>query len=411
MNPSNPLARTPAPALLVAAVALLGACGVEPAGPNLPPEPQGYVSGRVHALGTVSSSGSGLTVRVAWNGHARSVTVASDGSFAVPVFGDMSGFGALTIEPDADAGVHAAYVPITPGDVGGQLHLALVPRRWTIRAGDYAGTSVPIDPDLAADSRVMPSFWGFYFPFTQEGALQTITSASLWSGELRTWPAKAFPVSVVLDRPASNAKIEARDSAAFWAHVETLEAALGRDVFEPATLDDVPILSGTRRALNTVLVQVDTAQAVEGYGDADAPDAWSWHFGADAESWSGSPVRRVEAGSADMNGARLRLRDPQLLSHRRIVIHELMHVLGAGHGCSWASVQTYCASLATDIPTPADVAHLEVLEAVRALEATTGARWGLLAAVMGHRAVTLGLPPVPGPSLVYGPGAAGPYRH
>jgi hypothetical protein len=83
-----------------------------------------------------------------------------------------------------------------------------------------------------------------------------------------------------------------------------------------------------------------------------------------------------------------------------------MHVLGAGHGCSWASVQTYCASLLSDVPTAPDVAHLAVMLEMRALELEHDSRWGILASVFGHRVVTLGLTPVPGIDLTYGPASA-----
>lgn len=386
----------------MALAAVMGACGGEPAAPDLPPEPVGSILGQLHAPGATSFSG--LTARVTWGEQSESVSVQPDGSFTIPLFTDVSGFGALTIEPDANTGVHAAYVLLTPGDLDGRGQIALVPDRWTLESGDYAGTEVPIDPDLAADSKVMPSFWGFFFPFRQQGSFQVVTNSALWAGDLRTWKPGLFPIPVALDRPGSNAGITEADSIAFWSHVETMESALGRDVFEPAAIDDVTILGGSRRARNAVLVQIDTAQLLDGYSDPNTPDAWTWLFSADASSWSGSPVSRVALGSADMNGARVRLRSTELLTDRRTVIHELMHVLGAGHGCSWASVQTYCASLATDVPTPADVAHLEVLEAMRGLEATINSRWGIMSAVLGQRTVTLGLPAIPPPDVVWGPG-------
>ncbi len=388
----------------MALAAVLGACGGEPAAPDLPPEPVGSVLGQVHAPGVTAFSG--LTARVTWGQQSESAAVESDGSFTVPLFTAVSGFGALTIEPDAGAGVHAAYVLLSPGDMDARGHIALVPDRWTLDSGDFAGTEVPIDPDLAADSKVMPSFWGFFFPFRQQGSFQVVTNSSIWTGDLRTWKPALFPIPVALDRPGSNAGITEADSIAFWTHVETMESALGRDVFEPTPIDSVTILGGSRRARNTVLVQIDTTQLLDGYSDQNLPDAWTWLFSADASSWSGSPVSRVEVGSADMNGARVRLRRAELITDRRTVIHELMHVLGAGHGCSWVSVQTYCASLATDVPTPADVAHLEVLEAMRELEATINSRWGIMSAVLGQRTVTLGLPAIPPPEVVWGPGRA-----
>lgn len=383
---------------------LLTACDGAPSGPDLPLEPVGAVKGQLHRVG--EGGFADLRARVTWGDQVETAPVEDDGNFSVDLFAEVSGFGVLTIEPGPASDLHPAYVLLSPGDVGGTGRIVMLPQRWTLPSGAYAGTVVPIDPEMAADGRVMPSFWGFFFPFRQEGFLQIVTNSFTWAGDLRTWPEDVFPIPVALDRAASTAPVSAADSVAFWTHVATMEEALGRDVFRPAAVEDVQILGGFRRARNAVLVQIDTLQSVDGYGDPNTPDAWTWLFAADGGVWSGTHIERVELGSADMNGARILLKSAALLSDRRTVIHELMHVLGAGHGCSWASVQTYCASLATDIPTAADVAHLEVLEAARRTEIQVRSRWGIMAAVMGHRSVTLGLTPVPRVGVVYGPASA-----
>ena len=72
-----------------------------------------------------------------------------------------------------------------------------------------------------------------------------------------------------------------------------------------------------------------------------------------------------------------------------LVSHELMHALGAGHTCQWKSVSAdviRCPELREEMPTPHDVAYVQVLYRVRDLQRATGARWGLDAALEGERA-------------------------
>lgn len=378
------------------------ACGNEPAAPGLDEEPQPrLIIGTVHAPGMTTFTG--LTARVSWGPLSGTSAVNADGSFAVPILGEVAGFGQLTIEPDADAGVNPAWVLLTPGDLDQQGRLVLLPARWTLDAGTHAGTVIDIRPDLATDTRVLPGYWGSFFPFRQEGFLQTVLDNTQWTGAFSTWPEGALPIPLALDRPGSDQALTAADSAAVWGHVEAMEDAFGRDLFRPAPVSEVVILGGVRRADGALLLQLDSTLASRGLGNVDNADGRTWTLTADASTWSGGPVQRVGFISEDITGARIAFRDAGLLSDRGVVVHELMHILGAGHGCSWPSVQTYCDSLRTDLPTAHDVAYLEVLEAARALEKDVGTRWGLLSAVVGARVVTLGHPPIPAPALVYGP--------
>lgn len=137
-------------------------------------------------------------------------------------------------------------------------------------------------------------------------------------------------------------------------------------------------------------------------GEINRIEVQTYGLTADTTMWSGSSVLNVSVVSADITYGIVRLGSNELFADRQFVIHEIMHVLG----CSWVSVQTYCASLQSDVPTPPDVAHLAVMMEMRALELEHGSRWGILASVFGHRVVTLGLPPVPGIDLRYGPASA-----
>jgi hypothetical protein len=390
------------PAWLALAVTL-AACGDAPSGPEEETfQPFGTIMGKVVAPNQVTFDN--LTARVVWEDQNVTAPVATDGSFTVEIPEAVAGFGALTIEPAAGASVHPAWVLLSPGDVdGGSGTIVLTPTTWTPESGDYAGIEIPIDPQLAADTRVMPSFWGFYFPFSQEGFLQSVTDNTLWAAEFRGWPADAYPLPVAFDHDFTDEPITAADSVIFWGHVDRMEEALGWDAFRPARVEEVQILGGSRRANQAILVQIDTTLQTRGLGLISRPNPQIWNLTADATSWSGTPVERIDVLSADITYGLVKLDSISLVTDRQLVIHEMMHTLGAGHGCSWGSVQTYCASLLTDIPSAADVGHLRVMAEVRALELQYRSRWGLIAAVLGQRVVTLGLSPTPRLNVLYGP--------
>ena len=401
---SRPALTTPPFAVLLLAI-VMAACGEDAPGPQDVVLPFGTLRGRV--VTSAQTNFADVTARVVWGSQNLTAIVQSDGSFDVEVMDAVSGFGTLTIEPGPNELMHPGWILLSPGDVGANPGtVVLAPKTWTLDSGDYAGIEVPIDPELAADGRVMPSFWGFYFPFSQDGFLQTVTDNTEWAAEFRGWPPDAFPIPVALDRLGSDADITAADSVAFWEQVEVMEAALGWDAFAPAPLDEIRILGGTRRPADAIIVQLDASVAMRGVGVINRADVRTYGLSADATTWSGTRVRSISVVSADITYGIVRLESRELFSDRQLVIHELMHVLGAGHGCSWASVQTYCASLQSDVPTPPDVAHLAVMMEMRALELEHDSRWGILASVFGHRVVTLGLTPVPAIALTYGPASA-----
>lgn len=408
-RPNSPVPRgrgTSATAFRIGvAAAVLAGCG-EPSGPEFTPDETASraVIGQVHALDDESVSG--MTARVRWSGQDVSAAVAADGSFAVPLEDEVTGFGQLSIEGPESGGLNPAWVLLLPGDVNALGRIVLVPSRWTVEAGTRAGSVVDIRPDLATDTRVMPSYWGTFFPFRQQGYLQTVLDPTQWTGAFSTWASDGLPIPVAFDRIGSDAPFSDADSAAFWGHVDAMEEALGRDVFEPTPVDSVQILGGTRRADGAILIQLDSALASRGVGDLEAGDGRTWSLTADASEWSGGPVQRVSFISEDITGARIRFHAAEALHDRALVVHELMHTLGVGHGCSWPSVQTYCESLRRELPTAHDVAYLEVLEAIRDLERDVGTRWGLVAATLGARAVRLGEGPVPDIELVFGPSSA-----
>ncbi len=97
-------------------------------------------------------------------------------------------------------------------------------------------------------------------------------------------------------------------------------------------------------------MQLDASVATRGIGEINPADVQTYGLTADATLWSGTDVRSVSAVGADITYGIVRLKSNERFADRQLVIHEVMHVLGAGHGCSWASVLTYCALLQSDVP-------------------------------------------------------------
>ena len=349
----------------------------------------------------------GLTARVRWDGMDERSPVEADGSFLVALPDSARGFGFLTIEPDASAELLPAWVLLTPGDAGGKGNVVLLPRTWTVAEGQHAGAVVDIDPDMAADASVLPSYWGFQYPFRQDGFFQAILDRTLWTGTIRTWPAGSFPLLVAIDREGSRgASFTAADSVLLWQQLDRIEHALGRDAFRPARIEEIELNPASRKPQGAVLVQFDTTQSFQALGRPDTDRNYTWLLGADTWQWSDNEIRRMDVASADIVGGAAIFRSRDLLGDRQLVAHIFMHILGAGHGCSWVSVQTFCASKQVDLPSPEDVAYLEVLEMAREMEKEFRTRWGVVAAVAGFRTVTLGLPPLPVSNVVFGPNAA-----
>lgn len=377
----------------------LGACsdaGTEPAG-----EEEGgtaVVSGRLVALGGASPAGAKVQGR--WGVAEAGTEVGADGSFEVRLDRVPAMEGFLGVRPAEASNLRASLIRLPAALPVEGLTVLLLPARWTVRAGVHAGREVEVHPADAADASVLPSYWGFTFPYQQEGRVQTVVDSTRWSGGLTTWPGDAFPLPVALDREGSTSVPAPADSAALWEGLDRLEAVLGRDLFRPARLEELPPrepdLGGA--VPGAVLVRVDSTLELRGRASPVSTVA-TWLERAEVASWSGSTVTRLAVASADARAGRIALRSPDAMADATLVMHEAMHVLGAGHGCAWPSLQTYCESLAEPEPTAEDVAHLEVLEAARAEEKRLDTFHGILPAVLGERALTRGEPPLPGVEL------------
>ncbi|HEU0301492.1 MAG TPA: hypothetical protein VFR37_18680 [Longimicrobium sp.] len=297
-----------------------------------------------------------------------SAAVDSTGRFALPLAGEAGD--SLELVVDAiDRGRrthHPALVRIHRRETAWEHGIVLVPRTWTIPAGRYAGERVSVRPHLARTPvcRRCSVFW-VQMQLRANGPVR-------WQG----WPLSRFPLRVGFDRQHSVPVGAAPDSAAFWWAVERVEDAFGTDLFRPVRYAQTLPRHPEDNPDDVVLVVIDPSLGIAGLTTVLG------RTGTVEYATVSFQHRASLMGSVG----------PELVGH------ELMHVLGFGHTCSWRSLAAdlqRCPQLRTTLPTPEDVAYAQLFYRVRDLQRASGARWGLEAAVAGERVLVLGLPEEP----------------
>lgn len=345
----------PRPILLLALVATTGA--VVPAraqdGPAL--------RGRVVTADGVETDG--LRAYIHWQGthgttpQTDSAEVDSAGRFRFVLLPELPD--SIVVIVDAEDGTrrthHPAHARMARGEADREHGFVLVPRAWTIPAGLYAGQRVPISPALARRPACAgcSSFW-VRMPGTR--------GPSSFQG----WPASRFPLRLAFERTAGEPAGSAPDSTAFWHAAGRVQATVGRALFRPARYTQTLPSFADQEPDDVVLVRIDRALA--------------------------TPGRTTMVGTrGNVEYAAVALRQAgaaRAAEGQELVSHELMHVLGLGHTCSWRSVLAdtgHCPSLRAPAPTPEDVAYTQLLYRVRTLQADGSLRWGLDAAEEGER--------------------------
>jgi hypothetical protein len=216
------------------------------------------------------------------------------------------------------------------------MSFVLIPRRWRIDAGSYAGTTVDIDPAAAlARLRDGSRFW-------------RLARANRAGGPGRPvgWPTRRFPIPVAF-RTDGEGDVRRADSVAFWGAARQLERDWGAPLFVPASGDD-----SYRPDWLGITVQIDARIPADGF------------------------TTTTSTGDGDVTEADVAFRSRALLRNAGIVTHELMHALGLGHTDRQESVMRSGGSLPTRVSAD-DVAYGRLLYAVRALQARWHAEFGL----------------------------------
>ena len=265
------------------------------------------ISGQLVPAGDVGSfAGVRISLRGAYAGVTHEFSGFADASGAfrfeakLPTGPDDSL--EFTVSVDADPRRFAPiYKRIASDDHTSYRRPLLIARAVTIPSGTYAG------------STVLVSLEGAFTPICADSSSPScLAYFGLWKEVPVLWPEDAFPIPTAFFRRPGSPEITAEDSAVFWTNVASLEAEFGRDLFRPVDISALGVVSpeGLPERGNAVSIDPAAAPALAG--------AW------------------VEQGRLTL--ARTRASSLVWLRERYVMNHELVHVLGFGHTCSWESL-------------------------------------------------------------------------
>jgi len=271
------------------------------------------LTGRLIALD--SQPVAGVRVIIRWNeqsvlGPADTLSPDSMGRFGTLV-GEGADSVAIVIDPLPGSPFDAARIVVARERLSEEVRILLIPKRWTIRGGLFAGAEVPVDP--AAALRRAPDYGSF---------------GRLRATRIVGWMPGSYPIPIVLGR--DGARISGADSVAFWDAAHDVEAALGARFFEP--------WSDTTMRGRIYPVDVRLDRSIPGAGITFI-------------SWDGDG--NIFEGSVRFRGSREMRIAP-------VVQHELMHVLGFGHTAAWPSAMETRSVGARGL-TREDVAYAQLL--------------------------------------------------
>lgn len=226
----------------------------------------------------------------------------------------------IVASPSRESNYYAVAVTVARDRLAGEIRLLLVPRRWTIRRGRFAGEIIEIDPRAAL--RRSPD----RASFARIRARRTVG-----------WSADGYPIPIVFRRTRGTS-IGPGDSLAFWDTARAMDDAIGAPLFRP--------WNDTTRQGRIFPVDVGLNARI---GSA-AVTYVSWDSDGD-----------IFEGSVSFRSARE-------LRNRSIVEHELMHVLGFGHTTAWPSAVEAGGPPDRTI-TAEDAAYAQLLLRAHAIEA------------------------------------------
>lgn len=252
-------------------------------------------------------------------GATDTVSVDDDGRFAALLRPSADDSIRIVVSSFGESAYYGASVAVARTRLTEEIRILLVPRRWTIHRGHFAGETIAISPQAAL--RRSPDRASF---------------ARLTSHRTVAWARESYPIPIVF-RHAGGARIGTSDSAAFWAAARAAEAAIGTSLFRP--------WSDTAMTGRIFPVDVRIGRIASA-----AITYVSWN--RDGDIFEGSITFRTVRELADVS----------------IVEHELMHVLGFGHTSAWPSALETGAP-ATRTITAEDAAYAQLLLRAHELEA------------------------------------------
>ncbi len=242
-----------------------------------------------------------------------------------------------------------SFANVVKADYGKNQTFAVFRRNWLLTKGKFAGITILVSLEKA----YTPSVPGASAFFERSRA----SADHPWGYRTLGFPSKPLPL--VFDSSASNQILTIQGSVLFWQGIDSLEKAYGEDLFKPASASEA---SGPR-----VRIMIDTTLAAPAVGGpAIAPNVM------------------------DIVGGVFVAKSEALLTNPLTIQHELTHVMGFGHTCSWPSIMiSGCNSNVTGV-SAYDVAYKEFMGEAYELK-KQGVLYGLGQAHQGERVFLLGL--------------------
>lgn len=375
------------------AAVLLGCAGDSP-GPMGGDDSLPTIRGRVVTVGGGEVDGLRATWRSRGGSEAESATVGPDGTFEI-VSDREDPRGELLIDGDAPRRFHPFLYPLHADSISDPV-IVMVPRRWTIRAGEYRGQAVdtPLDPVVEDDAENY-----LYSYFWAQGDPRPEPVRYLL--DLATWPEDRMPARVAFDRQDGTTPVSPQDSIAVWSVLDRMEEVFGLDLFEPAVADPSwwpePWIEDPGFVPGVIRVVLEPPTWHGRPLVQESPLTWDQDLGVWAAAGRFSAFRvqhRLLAGGLLVVGEfePFRLSDG-LIPWETVLMHEVLHVLGVGHTCRIPSPQGPC--MRTAEPSPYDVAYMELLREAMRIEGEEETFLGIVPALIGERRVILGLPALP----------------
>jgi hypothetical protein len=302
----------------------------------------------------------GLVAKVKTSVGEQVSPIGTDGRFVVIA---PQGEGDIEVVVDAADMAKRWYFPswvsLPSASAGREQGFVLVPRAWQIPSGKYAEEWVEVSLDKAFE-RISPTRPDAFFMWQIDGSVDVKNR-----DRPRSWGLESLPIPVAFNHDSSQAVIEAVDSTGFWRVLGKIEDAFGLDMFAPARYEDTSEDGQPKEGALLIWVMEDMPGYVIGIGSPDIDE---------------SRVLR----------STIRIRRRRWLRDQYLVGHEFMHGLGFGHTCAWPTTvpgPPCRGTIALDIPSQFDVAHVHLSLNVNALQRRTGARNGLVAAWNGQKRV------------------------
>lgn len=292
---------------------------------------------------------------------------------------------------------------------GWQAVVLLVPTRWTIQGGAYAGHTVDVSLDRIYDPDHIGTTKLPLWPYDEwPSALRRDGDGPLVSLSSVAWPDSAYPIPLYIERDSVAAggallPVTAADSVFLWDVIDDLESKIGMDLFRPARKVDLPVDTVTIPNMDRPVLRPFSASFAL-YQDGTNGGGGVWACYGDQAPLSDS-CRRFGGGAyIAASTTVVRLQDD--LTWRHVLTHELMHDLGLGHSCFEPSIMSYCIGPNDWLPgwygafengnviSYFDVAYFQLLLAAHRRAEEIRPHLGLREALRGERTILLGKPPL-----------------